>query len=143
VARSWPIPSVVFGVERCFFVRPVDDVFGVPVQGTSSPPTCVTPVDTFAPAAPTSLAAIAGAGVISLIWEPNTETDLAGYLVLRGEAPGDTLQALTPLPIVATSYRDTDVRPGVRYVYALVAVDGADVPNMSIQSNRAEETARQ
>ena len=29
------------------------------------------------------LAAIAGAGVINLIWEPNSEADLAGYIVLR------------------------------------------------------------
>lgn len=142
-ATSLPIAGVTFGIERCFFVRPVDDVFGVVVQGPASPTTCVTPVDSFPPAAPLSLAAIGSAGVISLIWEPNTEADLAGYLVLRGEAPGDTLQALTPAPMVGTSYRDTTVSPGVRYVYAVIAVDKAATPNMSAQSNRAEETARQ
>ncbi len=137
------IKGVGFGTERCFFVRPVDSVFGVVVQGPASPVKCVTPRDTFPPAAPKSLAAIGSAGVINLIWEPNSEPDLAGYLVLRGEAPGDKLQALTLLPITATNYRDTDVRPGVRYVYAVVAVDKTAPQNVSAQSNRAEETARQ
>ena len=137
------IKGVVFNVERCFEVRPVDQVFGVTVIGPASPRTCVTPQDTFAPAAPRSLAAIAGSGVISLIWDANTESALAGYLVLRGEAPGDTLQPITPAPVTETSYRDESVTPGTRYVYAVVAVDRATPPNSSPQSNRAEETARQ
>lgn len=137
------VKGVGFGAERCFFVRPVDTVFGAVVQGPASPIGCVTPRDNFPPAAPKQLAAIASAGVINLIWEPNSEPALAGYIVLRGEAPGDKLQALTPAPIVSTSYRDSDVKPGVRYVYAVVAVDKADPPNLSEQSNRAEETARQ
>ena len=135
------IKGVAFGSERCFEVRPVDQVFGVTVIGPASPRTCFTPKDTYAPAAPKSLAAIAGAGVINLIWDANAETDLAGYIVLRGEAPGDTLQPITKEPVTVTSYRDESVRPGTRYVYAVVAVDRAG--NNSPQSNRAEETARQ
>ena len=136
------IPGAAFGVERCFVVRPVDKLAGATVMGPASPKTCVTPADTFPPAAPRSLAAIAGAGVISLIWEPNIESDLAGYLVLRGEAPGDTLRAITPEPVVATTYRDTTARAGTRYVYVVVAVDRATPQNVSPQSNRVEETAR-
>ena len=112
------------------------------VMGPASAKTCVTPADTFPPAAPKSLAAIAGEGVISLIWEPNTEADLAGYLVLRGDAPGDTLRAITPEPVSATTYRDTTARAGTRYVYVVVAVDRATPQNVSAQSNRVEETAR-
>ena len=95
------IKSPAFGTERCFEIRPVDQVFGTVVIGPPSPRTCVTPKDTFPPAAPKNLAAIAGAGIINLIWDPNTESDLAGYLVLRGEAPGDTLshyQEASPPP---------------------------------------------
>ena len=47
-------------------------------------------------------------GSINLIWDANTEADLGGYLVLRGEAPGDTLQPLTPEPIKETRYQDRD-----------------------------------
>lgn len=136
------IKGVTFGVERCFVVRAVDQVGGAVVMGPASTPACVTPADTFPPAAPKSLAAIAGEGVISLIWEPNTETDLAGYLVLRGDAPGETLRAITPEPVTATTYRDTTARAGTRYVYVVVAVDRATPQNVSAQSNRVEETAR-
>lgn len=136
------ITGVTFGVERCFVVRPVDQMAGAVVMGPASPRTCVTPADTFPPAAPRSLAAIAGEGVISLIWEPNAESDLGGYLVLRGDAPGDTLRAITPEPVTATTYRDSTARAGTRYVYVVVAVDRATPQNVSAQSNRVEETAR-
>jgi hypothetical protein len=62
--------------------------------------------------------------------------------VLRGEVPGETLQPLTPAPIRDTTFRDTTAKPGVRYVYAIVAVDSATPPNTSAQSTRVEETAR-
>jgi len=140
-ATEHVIKSVTFGTERCFVVRPVDQMRGTTVIGPPSPKACITPKDTFPPAAPGSLAVIAGVGVINLIWEANTETDLAGYHVLRGEAPGDTLRPITSEPVAATTYRDETVRPGARYVYAVVAVDRAG--NASPQSNRAEETARQ
>jgi len=136
------IKGVTFGVERCFVVRPVEQMAGAVVMGPASPRTCVTAADTFPPAAPRSLAAIAGEGVISLIWEPNTESDLAGYLVLRGDAPGDTLRAITPEPVAVTTYRDTTARPGTRYVYVVVAVDRATPQNVSAQSDRVEEAAR-
>lgn len=139
---EYVITGVTFGVERCFVVRPVERVAGAVVQGSASARTCVTPADTFPPAAPKSLAAIAGDGMVSLIWEPNTESDLAGYLVLRGDAPGDTLRAITPEPVIGTTYRDTTARPGTRYVYVVVAVDRATPQNVSAQSNRVEETAR-
>jgi hypothetical protein len=140
---EWPIKGVTFGVERCFEVRPVDQVFGTTVIGPASPRKCITPQDTFPPAAPKSLQAIAAPGVINLIWDANTEPDLGGYVVLRGEAPGDTLQAITTTPVTGTTYRDETVKPGTRYVYAIVAVDRAVPQNASPQSNRAEETARQ
>ncbi|HYB95962.1 MAG TPA: hypothetical protein VEC39_13395 [Vicinamibacterales bacterium] len=136
------ISGVAFGVERCFEVRPVDTIHGATVIGPASPRTCVTPQDTFPPLAPRSLAAITAPGVINLIWDANTEPDLAGYLVLRGEAPGATLQALTTEPITTNTFRDTTVTPGTRYVYAVVAVDRAVPQNVSAQSNRVEETAR-
>lgn len=136
------IKGVTFGAERCFVVRPVERIAGAVVMGPESPKTCVTPADTFPPAAPRSLAAIAGDGVISLIWEANSDSDLAGYLVLRGDAPGDTLRAITPEPVAATTFRDTTTRAGARYVYVVVAVDRAAPQNVSAQSNRVEETAR-
>ena len=61
------------------------------VRGPASPTTCVTLTDTFPPSPPKSLAAVANAGRINLIWEPSDDADLAGYLVLRSELPDATL----------------------------------------------------
>jgi hypothetical protein len=131
-----------FGTEECFVVRSVQKIGGRDVESESSDPACITAKDTFPPKAPEHLAAVAAPGVISLSWDANTEPDLAGYLVLRGEAPGDTLQPLTPAPITATNFEDKAATPGVRYAYAVVAVDKATPPNRSPQSTRVEETAR-
>ena len=79
---------------------------------------------------------------MSLLWEANGDADLAGYLVLRGEAPGDTLSPLTPAPITETSFTDSTVRRGRSYVYEVVAVDKAEPGNESPPSNRVEETIR-
>ncbi len=132
---------VQFGVSRCYTVRGVRGTGPDARIGDASVPACVTPVDTFPPAPPRSLAAVATEGAISLIWEPNQELDLGGYVVLRGDAPGDTLQPLTQ--VADARYRDDAVRPGVRYVYAVVALDSRfPLANVSAASNRVEESAR-
>lgn len=143
-ALAFERPGVEFGVEECFLVRSVETVAGVPIESEPPPqPACITPRDIFPPAAPAGLTAVSSGGVVALIWDANTEADLAGYLVLRAEAPGDTLRPITSAPITDTGYRDTAVTPGVRYVYAIVAVDRATPPNTSAQSARIEVTAAQ
>jgi hypothetical protein len=136
------LARVEFGQQRCFAVRMLDTVGGAQIESEPSPPTCVTLTDTFAPAAPRSLAAVAGEGAISLIWEPNSEADLLGYVILRGEAGSATLQPLTATPVKETTYRDETARPGVRYEYAVQAVDTTKPANVSAESNRVQETAR-
>lgn len=132
----------VWNEERCYVVRTVRTYLNVSIESAAEGPRCETPIDTFPPAAPTGLRLVVIPGAINLIWDANKEPDLAGYVVLRGEAPGDTLRALTPAPIGETSYRDTTVKPGVRYVYAIVAVDKAAAPNTSAQSARQTDVAR-
>jgi hypothetical protein len=76
--------------------------------------------------------------VISLIWEPNSEKDVAGYFVLRGTTP-DALAVITPTPITDTTFVD-GVAAGTRYWYVVRAVDRSG--NLSPVSNRVEELAR-
>jgi hypothetical protein len=103
---------------------------------------CVTPYDIYPPAAPAQLSAVPGDGDIRLIWTPNTEPDLSGYIVLRVAAGGDTLLQLTPTPIPEPRYTDDTVTPGVRYTYVVRAVDSrVPAPNMS-EPAEASETAR-
>jgi hypothetical protein len=131
---------VTFGTRVCFTVRAVAGTAPVAVESPASAAVCETPADTFAPAAPANLAALATEGVINLTWDAVTAGDLAGYLVLRAEAPGDRLQPLMTSPIAATVWADRTARAGVRYVYAVVAVDAAG--NRSAESTRVEETGR-
>ena len=131
-----------FGEPQCFRVRSVTMAGAVSIEGDLSDEECLTPVDTFPPASPKGLALVPTAGQISLIWDANSEKDLAGYLVLRGDAPNGPLKAVTPAPIRETSFRDTTVTPGTRYIYAIVAVDTATPANTSAESPRVEETAR-
>jgi hypothetical protein len=134
--------GVEFGRERCFVVRTVAQVGGVAMESEPSARGCFTPRDTFAPAVPTGVAAVSDTGVVSLIWDANAEADLAGYLVLRAEAPGGTLQPLTPAPIRETSYADRSVKPGAGYIYVVVAIDRATPPNRSGPSERVTVLAR-
>jgi hypothetical protein len=130
---------VEWGVERCYTVRTVHTIDELSVESEPAPPACVTLTDTFAPAPPRGLVAVASEGAISLIWDANGENDLAGYIVLR--APADTRQFA---PIVAAPVQDTTlvdkVEAGVPYIYTVVAVDTAG--NRSAPSAEAGDTAR-
>ena len=55
--------------EQCFGVRTRSDRADVTLESDASEPTCVTPRDTFPPAAPKGLQVVAEAGAINLIWD--------------------------------------------------------------------------
>jgi hypothetical protein len=135
---------IELGRERCYYVRGVRmTAQGAPVVSEPSDRMCFTPVDVFPPAAPAGLATVPSEGGISLIWEPNSELDLGGYLVLRGEVGDATLRLLTDRPVSEARFRDTDVKPGTRYLYSVIAVDSQlPLPNVSPASAPVEETAR-
>ena len=135
--------SVEFNRQRCYSIRAVRGTPPNIIEGDASAPSCFVPVDFFPPAPPTRLVAVADEGGISLIWEPNAEPDVAGYLVLRGEPTDATLQPLTTAPVPEARFRDTHVSSGKKYVYAVIAVDSRlPFGNISAESNRVEETAR-
>jgi hypothetical protein len=138
-AMEFSDPRIVWGERRCYTVRAGETVGGMAIESDAPEPACETLTDTFPPAAPVNVQSSPGEGAISLIWDPNTEKDLAGYLVFRGVAPGDSLQQITPAPLEETTFRD-GVQPGTVYVYEVKAVDKAG--NVSAPSNRVQETAR-
>jgi predicted small lipoprotein YifL len=138
-ALTYSDPRIVWGEKRCYTVVAAETIDGATIESEAPPADCKTLVDTFPPAVPKDLKAISTEGAINLIWEPNTEPDLAGYIVLRGREPAETLQPITPAPIVEAAFTDA-VQPGIAYVYAVRAVDKAG--NASLPSERAYETAR-
>jgi len=132
-------PRITWGERRCYAVRALVTIEDVSLEGDESAPSCVTLTDTFPPAAPQGLQAVPSDAAISLIWDANPESDVRGYIVLRGLASADKLEPLTSEPIQDTSFQDR-APSGVRFAYAVQAVDNAG--NVSPMSARVEETAR-
>lgn len=139
---SFSDPIDQWGAPQCYVVRSLEAYADASIESAASPVTCITPKDTFPPSPPTALAAIASEGAISLIWDPVSAPDLAGYVVMRATAPDGTFAPLFDTPIRETTYRDAATKPGVRYMYEVVAVDNATAPNRSLPSNRVTEAAR-
>ena len=137
-APTFDDPRITWGETRCYTVRAVETVSGLAIESDAAPLECKTLTDTFAPAAPKNLQAVATDGAISLIWDANSESDLAGYLVLRSTS-GGPLVSLTETPIPDPRYHD-GVKPGIACAYVVKAVDKKG--NISPESNRVEETAR-
>jgi hypothetical protein len=98
----------------------------------------ITPVDTFPPAVPGALIAIAGVRTIELTWTRNAEPDFKGYNVYRAQGSGP-FQKIASL-VEAPAYSDSKVEPGKRYRYAITAVDVTG--NESGQSNPQEAAAQ-
>jgi hypothetical protein len=139
-APTFDYPSVEFEKEQCFVVRAIATVQNVSLESEASATKCITPHDTFPPAPPKGLSAVSPPGSIQLTWDANTEADLAGYRVLRADAPGETLRPLTPEPIHDASFNDQNIKPGVSYEYAVIAIDRNG--NASAPSQRLAVTAR-
>ena len=83
--------------------------------------------DIFPPAVPTGLVAVSSPDehAIDLSWSPNTENDLAGYIVYRREAGSSAAATrISPAqPIAGPAFRDATAVPGKNYAYSVSAID--------------------
>lgn len=95
--------------------------------------------DSFPPAAPTEVQAVAtgggGQSFIDLTWTLNSEVDLAGYNVYRRESEAQP-QKLNGELLKTPAFRDPNVTAGHTYFYSVSAVD-----LRSNESGRSEETS--
>jgi hypothetical protein len=111
------------------------------VEGDDSPVVSVFANDTFPPAAPVGLQAVASGlaeqRFIDLTWTPNAEPDLAGYNVYRHEGSEAPVRINSGL-IKTPSFRDTNVQPEVKYFYSVSASDLRN--NESVKSEETSET---
>jgi len=117
------------------------------LDGPYSAPIQVKAVDTFPPAVPTGLAAVATAAdssagaSIDLSWLPVPEADLAGYAVYRQDLTSQDAawQRVSPAQLtIGPGFHDPNVQPGHTYRYAASAID--QLGHESARSQPAEET---
>jgi hypothetical protein len=114
------------------------------LDGEVSPPVKVDAEDVFPPAVPAGLAAvttlgeIGGEAAIDLSWAPDSEADVAGYVVYRREGAGAWERISPAEPLVGPAFHDVHVQPGHAYHYAVSAVDEGG--HESARSAEAQET---
>ena len=117
------------------------------LAGELSAPIDVEAKDIFPPDVPAGLAAVAtegenGAGpAIDLSWRPDTEPDLAGYVVYRREGNGGWVRISPWTPAIEPAFHDAQIQPGHTYRYAVSAVSRAG--HESERSAEAQETVPQ
>jgi len=117
----------------------------IEIASDPSPVVTLNTRDIFPPAVPTGLVAVGSPDehAIDLSWSPNTENDLAGYIVYRREA-GSTaapIRISPTQPIVGPAFRDAAAEPGKGYAYSVSAIDHDK--NESPRSPEVEETLPQ
>lgn len=116
----------------------------VELDGALSAPVRVEAQDVFPPAVPTGLVAVAtvpengGAPAIDLSWEPDAESDVAGYIVYRREDDGAWQRISLAEPVVGPAFHDDRVQLGHNYEYAVSAVDQGG--HESARSAQAQES---
>ena len=110
------------------------------LAGEVSAPIHVDVVDIFPPAVPQGLVAVlvAEEKTVDLSWQPDSEEDLAGYIVYRSESGGDWKRISESRPLIGPAYRDATVELGHSYRYAVSAIDLTG--HESKRSAEAEET---
>ncbi|WP_263350072.1 fibronectin type III domain-containing protein [Acidicapsa acidisoli] len=103
----------------------VDGKKSLELAGEISAPIRVDVVDTFPPSVPRGLVAVPvpDEKTIDLSWQPDTEEDLAGYIVYRAESDGEWKRISGPQPLEGPAFRDQTVAAGHSYRYAVSAID--------------------
>ncbi len=98
----------------------------VEIAGTPSQTVTIDAKDVFPPAIPSGVTVVADAQAkaMDLSWTPDTEADIAGYVVYRRDVTaGGSMERITPKAVVSPSYSDGMVVAGHQYAYAVSAVD--------------------
>jgi hypothetical protein len=124
-----------FGSPYSYFVQAL---VGELQQSEVSATVSITPTDTFPPAVPEGLMAVAAVNSIELVWQRNTEDDFAGYHVYRSTDGGAPQPIAGPLD--APTFSDHTVEIGKKYTYTVTASDRNG--NESARSAPAEAIAR-
>lgn len=145
------------GSDALFKVGPTSaDASSAPVTGSADGSSSVAVVttaaesggggaDTTAPQTPTGFVAVAGDGEVTISWNANSETDLAGYNVYKSQNSGTGYNRITTPTQTSSSHtglRDSSVTNGTQYFYKISAQDTTgNVSNFSIEVSATPQAA--
>jgi hypothetical protein len=133
--HEWTETGVEYGKPYTYMVQALVDTSNKrTAESELSEASTLVPEDHFAPAVPSGLHIDRTGNGVALVWEPDSDADLAGYRVYRSEGNGPW-QKLAEVNAVPT-YADATVEPGKTYRYAVSAFDKA-VPKV----NESERSA--
>lgn len=110
------------GSTYYYSVRAVIETATGLAMSQPSPEVKVLNADRYPPQVPSDLTAISDGQVVSLVWMPNAEADLAGYWIFRKEAAGEE-KRLNEQLLTSAAYADKAVEAGKSYSYRVKAVD--------------------
>ncbi len=114
---------VANGVRYRYDVRAVDLVRR---ESAPSGAAVATAIDGTPPRMPTNVVTVPGDGVVTVSWEPTSDTDLSGYHVERSTGLDQPYRRLTSAPVPAGApYEDRTAIGGTPYFYRVVAVDSS------------------
>ena len=121
---EWTDTATEFGKRYTYLVQSIVKLDNrKEAESELSDEASIVPRDIFPPAAPQGVQGSIAPNSIKLNWERNTEEDLNGYRVYRGEGNG-ALVKIADVSVVP-SYSDRKVEHGKTYRYAIAAVDRA------------------
>jgi hypothetical protein len=120
-ANEWVDTAAEYNKKYEYTVQALKKTGNGDVESDLSENIALTPIDTFPPAVPSGLNAIVGTAGIELVWDRDTEPDLAGYRLYRALEDGK-LEKIADIAD-APSYSDRKLETGKRYRYAVSAVD--------------------
>ncbi len=107
---------------------------GTDVEGEYASVSNVAPRDFIPPAPPRGLVAVQTGDGVELLWQQNSEIDMAGYRVYRRD-PDGLISLLNRIPVKEPRFIDRDRLPAGKYSYWVTAVDNAQPPNESGMSS--------
>jgi hypothetical protein len=116
------------GRALTYHVTAARRVAGNMVMGVGPETTAVTAEDTTPPAVPVGLEVKASETGAYVTWEPNSETDLAGYRVFRSERPETGFKPVTDRLSSGVGFFDSTYRPGLYYAVSAVDDSGNESP---------------
>jgi len=139
--QSYQDKSFNFGTTYSYFVRASINSTSPYFESEDSEILVISPKDIFPPDPPKGVVLVAGSDILSLRWDSNVESDLAGYRVWKRAEGESEFVMLTEEPFIENTYTDRSVEKNVRYYYAITSMDKSG--NESQKSDVISEIIRE